>query len=77
MPMSLKPSWYAKTVPTGFELGRDVFVSIPTGSRKRLCYVALPFIFNNIGAHAVKGAEHFIVVCVSPLSALMLDHSQV
>ena len=59
-----------------FVLGRDVFVSIPTGTGKSLCYAALPLVFDNIRAHSLikeTVTEQSIVVCVSPLSALMLD----
>jgi len=59
-----------------FVLGRDVFVSLPTGRGKSLCYAALPVAFNRIRTintktnHAVVNS---IVVCISPLAALMLD----
>ena len=59
-----------------FVLGRDVFVSLPTGSGKSLCYAALPGVFDNVRGHnwLVMEVEHSsIVICVSPLSALMLD----
>lgn len=59
-----------------FVLGRDVFVSLPTGSGKSLCYAALPLVFDNIRGQNLdmEEIEHSsIVVCVSPLSALMLD----
>ena len=52
-----------------FVLGRDVYVSLPTGSGKSLYYAALPCIFDNIRGHnrlAMEELEHSsIVVCVS------------
>ena len=55
-----------------FVLGRDVFVSLPTGSGKSLCYAALPLVFDNIRGDFEHSS---IVICVSPLSALMLDQT--
>ena len=53
-----------------FVLGRDVFVMLPTGSGKSLCYAALPFVFD-----ALKGEVNFssIVIVVSPLQSIMVD----
>ena len=49
--------------------GRDTFVSLPTGYGKSLCYCLLPFAFD-----ALRGAAgRSIVICISPLTALMLD----
>ena len=49
--------------------GRDVFVSLPTGYGKSLCYTILPLVFDAI--QKVKSKS--IVIVVSPLSALMKD----
>ena len=51
-----------------FVRGNDVFVSLPTGSGKSLCYCLLPGVFDEI--HHSKGS---IVIVVSPLVALMKD----
>ena len=56
-------------------LGKDVFVSLPTGSGKSLCFAALPYVFEYL--RKVKSRDQpfhsAIVICVCPLSALMQD----
>ena len=47
---------------------RDVFVVLPTGFGKSLCYGSLPWIFDSI-----KERNGSIVVVISPLIALMKD----
>ena len=49
---------------------RDVFVSLPTGSGKSLCYCILPLVFDFLRHNA---RAQCIVVIVSPLIALMQD----
>ena len=51
-----------------FLQGRDVFVSLPTGSGKSLCYCLLPAVFNEL-----RKVRNSVVVIVSPLIALMKD----
>ena len=48
--------------------GRDVFVWLPTGYGKSLCYQVLPFVFD----HKYSRTDSLVVV-VSPLVSLMVD----
>ena len=51
---------------------RDVFVSLPTGSGKSLCYCILPLVFDKLRWR--RGTDsRSIAVVVSPLIALMKD----
>ncbi len=52
-----------------FMRGRDVFVSLPTGSGKSLCYSVLPRVFDQVR----KIQTGSVAVVVSPLIALMKD----
>ena len=61
-----------------FVKGHDVFVSLPTGAGKSLCYASLPYIFDSIRQHLQSngGKEvsgESISIVVSPLRALMKD----
>lgn len=55
-----------------FLSGKDVFVSLPTGSGKSLCYCLLPLAFDYL-LRGESAAPKSIVVIVSPLVALMKD----
>jgi len=49
--------------------GRDVFLWLPTGFGKSICYEVLPFLFDcKLGK-----SESSIVIVVSPLVSLMVD----
>ena len=62
---TLKPE--QKQALLKFVGGQDVFVSLPTGFGKSLCYILLPRIFD-----LLRGVENkCIVIVVSPLIALM------
>ena len=52
-----------------FAQGRDVFLSLPTGSGKSLCYCLLPLLFDELYGSLSK----YIVVVVSRLVSLMKD----
>ena len=67
--LQLKPE--QKSVVETFLNGRDVFVSLPTGSGKSLCYALLPAVFDSL-----RTSERSIVIVVSPLTALMKDQVQ-
>ena len=55
----------------GFVKDNDVFVSLPTGSGKSVCYGCLPLVFDYLRRNDSKTKS--IVVVISPLRALMLD----
>ena len=57
-----------KRAITSFLDGNDVFVSLPTGSSKSLCFALLPFTFDDF-----LGREGNIAIAVSPLISLMKD----
>lgn len=52
-----------------FVAGKDVFISLPTGFGKSLCYILLPRIFDTLREVDRKS----ITLVVSPLIALMKD----
>ena len=59
-------------VVKAFVEGKDVFVSLPTGAGKSLCFALLPLVFDSL--HQQCGR---IAVIVSPLIALMQDQVSV
>ena len=64
---SIKPEQESAIV--SFLQGNDVFVSLPTGYGKSLCYAAFPYAFDQLRA----SSHPSIVIVVSPLIALMKD----
>ena len=58
----------------GIYRGKDVFVWLPTGYGKSLCYQALPFLLDyKLGV--TESQESGLVLVVSPLIALMVDQT--
>ena len=62
-----------------FISGRDVFVCLPTGSGKSMCYGCLPYAFDELASNpfsdpTTNAEPSAIVLIVSPLTALMEDH---
>ncbi len=52
-----------------FTKGKDVFISLPTGFGKSLCYILLPGVFD-----IIRGVEKkSMILVISPLIALMED----
>ena len=51
--------------------GKDVFLWLPTGFGKSLCYEVLPFLFDD-----KLGKDSSVVIVVSPLISLMVDQVQ-
>ena len=62
---SIKPE--QERVITEFVSGKDVFVCLPTGFGKSLCFTALPIVFDLIRSPS----DPSIVVVISPLNSLM------
>lgn len=54
-------------------LEKDVFVALPTGYGKSLCYALLPAVFDMVYGRPPNTS---IVLCVSPLRSLMLDQTK-
>ena len=55
-------------VVVNFVAGRDVFISLPTGAGKSLCYLVLPSIFN-----LLRNSKSSIVIVVCLLKSLIED----
>ena len=68
---SLRP--HQKRAVTKFVQGHDVFISLPTGSGKSLCFCILPGVFDELREVADHSSMSSIVVVVSPLISLMKD----
>ena len=52
----------------------DVFLWVPTGYGKSLCYQALPFLFDvKRGKTSAPPSQRSVVLVVSPLVSLMVD----
>ena len=54
--------------------GKDVFLWLPTGFGKSICYQSLPFVFDyKLGKTNVPPDQRSVVLVVSPLVSLMVD----
>ena len=60
-------------VVSHFLSGRDVFVSLPTGGGKSLCYCLLPKAFDILRGTSSCTKTQSIAIVVSPLVSLMID----
>ncbi len=58
-------------------IGKDVFISIPTGSGKSLCYGLLPTVYNRLKTllNVQSNGITSIVVIIFPLLSLMQDQA--
>ena len=56
-------------VVVNFVAGRDVFVSLPTGAGKSLCYLVLPATFDLLR----NSPSSSVVIVVCPLKSLLED----
>ena len=54
---------------TAFIGGKDVFVSLPTGYGKSVCFQSVPFVLDYIGG----GTDKCIAIIVEPTAAVMRD----
>ena len=55
-----------------FASRHDVFVALPTGHRKLLCFILLPLVFDRL-----LGRSGSIMLCMSPLTSLMMAAGEV
>ena len=62
----LKP--LQRDIIRSFCSGNDVFVSLPTGYGKSYCFV---LVFNHL-----LGSDGSIVICISPLTSLMMEQRE-
>ena len=53
--------------------GKDVFLWLPTGFGKSICYETLPFVFSYKHSDSGTGGGCSVVLVVSPLVSLMVD----
>ena len=53
--------------------GEDVFLWLPTGYGKSVCYQAIPFLFDHkLGRKDLSAERHSVCIVVSPLISLMV-----
>lgn len=60
-----------------FAGGRDVFISLPTGYGKSICYGCLPALFTRLKGKAEDGTgQGCVAVVVTPLVSIMKDQTR-
>ncbi len=70
--LQLKPEQRA-SIKAVFD-GKDVFIWLPTGFGKSICYMTLPFVFDTkLGRVDSGDGRQSVVLVVSPLISLMVD----
>ena len=56
-----------------FVSGRDVFVSLPTGSGKSVCFASVSIVFDKLKQNRLKhSTPSSVTIVISPLNALMV-----
>ena len=69
-----RPSQHQALAINHFVSGSDVFICLPTGSGKSLCYATIPGVFDSLKRRAnIASDHHSIAIVVCPLSSLMQD----
>ena len=63
----------AAMTPKSIYEGKDVFLWLPTGFGKSLCYEVLPFVFDMKLGRLTDSNTNSAVIVVSPLVSLMID----
>ena len=69
IPIAFAVKAQQKVAVGSFLRGNDVFVSLPTGYGKSICFALPPLVFDRVRKDAGS-----IVICISPLTALMMEH---
>ena len=67
--MSVKPEQLQ--IVTSVVRGRDVFCVLPTGFGKSLCFMLLPYVYDEL--HVYPDGKPSIVLVVTPLTAIIND----
>ena len=63
-----KPTDHQQEAVQAFLSGEDMFVSLPTGSGKSVCYACTPLVFPKLVQR-----KRSVAIVISPLNALMQD----
>ena len=62
-----------KEAVRAFLSGKDVFVSLPTGFGKSVCFQSIPFVMDYLGSQSASDVEdkYIIVLVIEPTAAIM------